>query len=134
MNINELKKVYNRRNCVERIIFNHLNDGNSLDTIIEDYLDSKNLTLSSLKNNNLNNVATYALYVNIVNKYVRRNNVTYLNITQINKMLDTGKDTIYDFIENDLDELTFKNNFSKFIEWIGVSKEFHEMVLNHFTK
>ncbi|MGG7077588.1 hypothetical protein ACQPUW_06475 [Clostridium sardiniense] len=133
MNIIEMEKICNKRNCVERIIYNHLvEERNIADLLINflNYCKVKNLdSLKNLDSNSFSIISTYAIYTEVLSKYVRRENVIYQNMKQILNMLDTSKDSIRDFINGTLEEEKLITNLNKFICFAGISDKFNEEFL-----
>lgn len=133
MNIVEMEKICNKRNCVERIIYNHLvEEKNITDLLINflNYCKVKNQdSLKSLDSDSFSLISTYAIYTEVLSKYVRRENVIYQNMKQILNMLDTSKDSIRDFINGTLEEEELIANLNKFICFAGISDTFNEEFL-----
>ncbi len=136
MNIIEMRKVCNKRNCVERIIYNHLEEEENINDLLVNFLNYCKLeSLDQLKNLNSNlfsTISTYAIYTEVLNTYVRRQNVIYQNMRQILNILDTSKDSIRNFINGNLEEEELNTNLEKFICFAGISDTFNNEFFKYF--
>ncbi|MDQ0149085.1 hypothetical protein ACFO6R_05745 [Eubacterium multiforme] len=147
MDISSLEKIYNKRNCIERIIFNYIEENNEINKLLIEFFNKckiENLDyLNEVPIETFTNLISYSIYTHTLDKYINRGNVTYQNIKQILNMLDKSKDSIRDFLNRTLDLNKLNNNLDEFIEWTGVSFEFHNefistinynysMILNSF--
>ncbi|MGL4569619.1 MAG: hypothetical protein ACRCVJ_00970 [Clostridium sp.] len=131
MNIESLEKVCNKRNCVERILFENLCKNDDINELVLNYLNHCKLNnlngLVELDDNTSKKIIAYSTYANILNNYVRRDNVSYQNMHQILKMLDKSKDTIRFFFDDINDTSSLDVNFDEFISWSGISYSFDEV-------
>ncbi|MBP1889905.1 hypothetical protein J2Z53_001488 [Clostridium moniliforme] len=134
MDISNLKKIYNKRNCVERNIFNYIEEKNNMDELLIEFFNKckiENLNyLNKLPKEIFASVISYSIYSHILDKYINRGNVTYQNIKLILRMLDKSKDSIRDFLKENLELKEFNDNLNEFIEWVGISTEFHDEFLS----
>lgn len=133
MNIENLTLNYNKRNCVERLLLDYLSNEKEISELVLNHLSYCKLasldSLSNIDNDSFKDLIAYSTYANILNNYVRRENVSYQNINQILKMLDKSKDTIRLFLENNLEKNSLSNNLAEFIRWCGISYKFHDNLM-----
>lgn len=143
MNIENLTLSCNKKNCVERLLLDYLSNEKEISELVLNHLKYCKLSnldsISNIDNDSIKNLIAYSTYANILNNYVRRENVSYQNINQILKMLDRSKDTIRLFLENNLEKNNLYNNLDEFIKWCGISYKFHNNLMdsintNHILK
>lgn len=135
MDIIKMEKICNKRNCVERIIYNHLVEKKNITDLLINFLNyckvKNRISLKHLDSDSFSIISTYAIYTEVLSKYVRRENVTYQNMKQILNMLDTSKDSIRDFINGTLEEEKLITNLNKFICFAGISSKFNDEFLKY---
>ncbi|CUP72348.1 hypothetical protein BH721_00905 [Clostridium baratii] len=134
MNIENLTLIYNKRNCVEKLLLDYLSNEKEISELVLNHLNYCKLntldSINNIDNDSFKDLVAYSTYANILNNYVRRENVSYQNINQILKMLDKSKDTIRLFLENNLEKNSLSNNLDEFINWCGISYKFHNNFMN----